>query len=76
MHTGKHLQAADGSLLAQVPRLQQRLETYLVRFEAAPALADARRVLDAHAAAIRCWAMRLQSRHTGGCNSALLAAEC
>ena len=38
----------------QVSRLQQRLETYLVRFEAAPAVADARSVLDAHAAAIRC----------------------
>lgn len=46
----------------QVPRLQQRLETYLVRFEAAPALADARRVLDAHAAAIRCRTYALSSR--------------
>ena len=39
--------------LPQVPRLQPRLETYLVRFEAAGALADATRVLAAHAAAIR-----------------------
>lgn len=40
-------------LLVQVPRLEQRLQTYLVRFEAAASLADACRVLDAHAAAIR-----------------------
>lgn len=48
----------------QVPRLQLRLETYVVRFEAAAALADACCVLDAHAAAIRC-----RSLHASDCRS-------
>lgn len=58
-------QVLTGRHPLQVPRLQQRLTTYLVRFEAAAALADASRVLDAHATAIRCATGTRQS----GCRS-------